>query len=496
MSKRLEFSRREFVGGALSFFAAAGMGKFAFGAGAPQMRMRAGVLSDIHLFAKGGRRGECAGAEMFEKALCYFRDRGVDAVVIAGDIADGGHANELLTVGDIWRRVFPGGKRPDGAKVEKIFVYGNHDVAPGFFNTGKRKIDAFNDAAQYALSHGGNRAAFWREAFDEEYAPSYIKDVRGYKFLCAHFGEFDKPGAVAALLAAHRGELAPGKPFFYVQHYHPAGTCSAPWTWGQDSGKSTAALSEFPDAVALSGHSHTPLTDERTLWRGAFTSVGTASLKYLIPFGGRENSRIFGAPDRDTQQMPFLHCRDGHHGMVMEVFDDRIVFERRDFENDLPAAPDWVVPLPAAEETFAARAAKMPAPAFAPGAKVSVRKIRGKNRGGAATDQVEVSFPCVRGENGGVRAFDYEIRVEGREVDREKIWLSKRVYSQHYYWAPERDDAVVKCVFAASELPQNPRRLSRARGIEYRFAVSPANCFGRQGAPVYSAVQTGEGAAG
>lgn len=64
--------------------------------------------------------------------------------------------------------------------------------------------------------------------------------------------------------------------------------------------------------------------------------------------------------------------------------------------------------------------------------------------------------------------------------------MTKRVYSPHFYWAPEKDDATVTCLFATSELPQPNGKLETARGRKYRFAVSPANCYGKQGAAIRS----------
>lgn len=487
----MDCTRHDFIRDSAAFFVAAGLGGFAFGGDPAQAQLRVGILSDIHIALKDSDRSAYIGIDMFEKALRYFRDRKVDAVLVAGDLADNGIDSELLAIGDAWRRVFPQNRRPDGGMVEKVFVYGNHDIDGWSFMKGAKglfKTDADRD--RLAIGRGGNRGRVWREAFDEDYSPAYVKDVKGYKFVGVQYGEFDKAGVVGEFLEAHRAELAGNRPFFYTQHYHPRGTCSAPWVWGQDSGNSTAALKRFPNAVSFTGHSHTPLTDERTLWRGEFTSVGTASLKYLIPFGGRENSRIFGARDSKHQQMPALTCLDGHHGQVMTVFPDRIVLERRDFENDLPAAPDWVVPLPLAAATFAERSQKAPVPEFEAGAKVSVRQVDGRDRRGGKVRQVVVSFPNVRGLGGGARAFDFEVRVEAREVDREKTWIVKRVYSPHCYWSPERDDETVTCLFALSELPPPNGNLAPERGIEYRFAVSPADSFGRHGAAIYSDLQS------
>ena len=49
-----------------------------------------------------------------------------------------------------------------------------------------------------------------------------------------------------------------------------------------------------------------------------------------------------------------------------------------------------------------------------------------------------------------------------------------------------KDDATVTCLFATSELPQPNGKLETARGRKYRFAVSPANCYGEQGAAIRS----------
>ena len=483
-------TRRDFMRGGAAFFAAAGLGNVAFGKDAGPARLRVGVLSDVHIVdAALGGEASAASLAMLEKALRYFGIRGVDAVLIAGDIADHGLISELKLVGDVWRKVFPDGKRPDGGKVEKVFVYGNHDIDGWRYGPGRKFLKTPEGQKAKAIGFKGNRARVWKEVFDEDFSPMYIKDVKGYKFVGVHFHEFDRKGAVASFLEAHRAELSGGRPFFYTQHYHPKGTCSAPWVWGQDSGESTAALKAFPNALSFTGHSHTPLSDDRTIWRGEFTSVGTASLKYLIPFGGRENSRIFGTKDVGTQQMPHLSCKDGHHGQVMTVYDDRIVLERRDFENDLPAGPDWVVPLPAGASSFDERAEKSAVPQFPADAKVAVEQIDGKNRRGDDVRQVAVTFPNVRGLGGGARAFDFEVSVVGRDVDRDRTWATKRVYSPHYYWAAERDDETVTCLFALSELPAPNGKLERGRGVEYRFAVSPANCFGRQGRPIFSEPQ-------
>ena len=274
-----------------------------------------GILSDMHVTTP-------ETCEHLEKALVYFKAQGVDAVVFAGDMIDDGLESELALVAETWYRVFPEDKGLDGCKVEKLFVYGNHDVQ----NYTKAWADEikipWEKVQRENLALGTRRKDVFERLFREAWQPLWMKTVKGYWFVGSNYQyrndrqrRVERPGepSLGDFLDAHRAELVGEKPFFFVQHMQPKGTCSAPWTWGQDDGTATRVLEPFPNAVALTGHSHTPLNDERTLWRGSFTSVGTAALRFLIPFGGRENSEIDGAEDTGEQLLPRLRPYDGKH---------------------------------------------------------------------------------------------------------------------------------------------------------------------------------------
>ena len=62
--------------------------------------------------------------------------------------------------------------------------------------------------------------------------------------------------------------------------------------WGHDKGIATKTLSNYPNAIAFSGHSHYSLTDERSIWQGAFTSIGQSSL--YIDDDGIEDGKMNG----------------------------------------------------------------------------------------------------------------------------------------------------------------------------------------------------------
>jgi predicted phosphodiesterase len=443
----LNLSRRVFIANAA---AAAASRAFAGNAGsAPNVAF--GVLSDVHLRNPGDE-------DTFLKALAYFRDNGADGVMIAGDIADTGRIDQIERAADCWWRTFPGGKAPDGRHVEQLWVFGNHD---------------FCGRGANAIAHADNRSKVWERLFREKYSPIWAKTVKGYAFVGAHWGSERN---LDAFLQANAGRLGlrGGRPFFYAQHPHPANTVQGPWAWGNDGGKATRALEKFPNSVAFSGHSHYSLTDERSIWQGRFTSIGTSSLRYIFSQYWRDNGE---GHDGVVKQMRMLPEHTGRQGMLVRVYDDRMTVERREFVHGESLGPDWVVPLDGSRPmTFEARRPKKIAPEFAPGAKVEVKRAMGRDRRGRETDQVTVSFPAAM-PSATSRVHDYEVTALAYHQDVDYPVATKRVLSESYFLSPSREAKSGRIVFAVSEL-------KGAR--EVRFAVRPLECFGRKGLEILS----------
>jgi len=464
----MNITRRTFLAGAVAGVGmetarAAGTGPSA-GAEAPKgaPNVTFGVLSDVHL----ERRGD---EDTLLKALAYFRDNGADGVMIAGDIANTGRIEQMERAASCFWRTFPDGKAPDGRHVEQLWVYGNHE----FSNWGwlRGKDEAFLKAN--SIRYGNNRAEVWERIFHEPYRPIWAKTLKGYTFIGAHWGS-EKD--LDAFLQANAGKLnlRNGKPFFYAQHPHPANTVQGPWAWGNDGGVATRALEKFPNAVAFSGHSHYSITDERCIWQGTFTSVGTGSLRYIFSQYWRDNGEDHSGI---AKQMRILPEGTGRQGMLVKVYDDRMVFVRREFVQGESLGPDWVVPLDGSRPmAFEPRSAKVAAPAFAPGAKVEVSRAMGKDRRGRATDQITVRFPAAR-PSATSRVHDYEVTALAYHEDVDYPVATKRVLSESYFLPPTREAKTGHIVFAASEL----------KGAkEVRFAVRPLECFGHKGPEIYS----------
>ena len=461
-----------------------------FGGGNPELVFAA--VSDVHIV--NPKCSPRSGTQVLEAALKWYIGQGIDAVVIAGDLAESGIDDELEMLGAAWRRMFPDNKAPDGRHVEKVFVTGNHDYEAWSYKGGSAK-KAHPDPADLEkhkiVSHYPEA---WQSAFGEKYEPIYMKDVRGYKFIGSHWteGRGKQWGArLKPLLAARGAELKGGKPFFYVQHPHLKGTVFNSTSGVVDDGVTTKALSDYPNAVAFSGHSHWAITDERSIWQGAFTSVNLGCLRRTgfcrtkNAEGGYENWRTPGA--RGGRKSPGALAANGakampqypaanrcHHGSLVKVYSDRIVIERLEFTGMTHVADDWVIPLGAPAERpydHKTRTGRAVAPQFAQGAKLSVERVEAKNRAGKTVAAVKLTFPAANAAKG-TRPFDYRIEISGK--DGRSIFRSVLAQGAELGLGSSAAKGPSECTLALDTLPEGP----------LTFKVSPGECFGRLGSPI------------
>ena len=468
------FNRRDFLKGiaaTAAFSPFGGMKLFAAdGDDGKTPNLRFGVVSDVHITV-------AHNVETWEKTIQWFKEQDVDAVLVAGDIADRGLLSELKDFSDSWYKIFPDDKGLNGKHVEKIFVCGNHDVEG--FRYGKWKQRSKEDQDKiFQKTVIKDLPAAWDLCFHEEFKPIYAKQVKGYTFIGGHFSFYQKQ--LGAFMEGYKSKIDPDMPFFYTQHQQPGNTNYGPWCWGNDNGIATRALSPFPNAIAFTGHSHYPLTDESGIWQGAFTSIGTASLRYCISRYGRENGN-WQMKDQPVLQMAQPNAYEGRHGMLVSVYDDHINIKRREFVFDESLGPDWNLPLPINKEQPYSRERKVQEglknpPQFAEDAagQITVTEAIGPNRSKVEVPQVTVEFPPAAT---GVHTYDYEVRAERAMHDMVRIYSSKRVLPDKFFLGPDRQDKTVKCVFALSELPVN---------ANLRFAITPIDCFGCAGKTIYT----------
>lgn len=468
-------TRLEFLRGSVATAALSGLPASVTGAvklfGKPELVI--GLLSDIHIMLPPTVRS-AETLDRFRHALEYFRDREVDGVLVSGDLANAGLETELAAVARTWFEVFPDGKLPNGQLVANLMHYGDHDAETRFYTSAvKEQFVRAGLPVPRSLSEGENRKVIWENLFHEPWLPVRHVKVKGYDFILSNFmreGAASAPLDLEARLNALK--LDPDKPFFYSQHRWIRGTyLTDEEMWGADNGIAYGVLSKFPNAVALQGHTHYMLTDDRTVWVGPFVSVNNSSLLNQWPARKRENGPDISWQKDDPMRDSQMKCLDGwraHAGMVMSVYRDGIVLERRDFGLDKPLGPDLVFSVdPKVRRCDARRREASVAPEFASGAKVTVRALSGRDRAGRSTEQIVVSFPTVRSGDGRPRAFDYVVRAEkvGGGLVKEK-----RVFAPTAHMPESAEAKTAECVFSKAEVA----------GATV-FSVRPCNCWGKSG---------------
>ena len=521
----MEVSRRRFVGGALALGAIGG-GRRATAlpsagrAGSPlpaasargdtrPPNLRFGVVSDVHI---GGKPD---AVETLEKVLRWFVSEKVDAVLCPGDIAHSGLIQDLEKFADVWHKVFPGGREEGRGNREQ--GRGKREEVALMISTGNHDVDAWGGrwknfteeqmlAQRFNYKHNPEKT--WQRLFGQKWELIWRREVKGYTFIGSQWSSLNPP--LENYFKSHAAELRGDRPFFYCQHAHPKGTCHS-GSSGVDKGESVRALSPFPNAVAITGHSHCAISDERTVWQGAFTSIGAGCMHEGFGSFAYDNVSAFWHPSGRKNLMgsladPKSWGGDAKAGCceLVEVFDDHLVVHRHSVEFARPIGPAWVVPIPAKKEgpfDFAQRTARRmaqgAAPQFAADAKITAKFCPKGHPLESAAHKGEpctyVTFPRAKTVKGS-RVFDYIVEatvadaqervppvaagrglpaLPAREDTRPPI--TRKLIAAGFAYPEEDADLPGECLFSAAELPP---------GKSIRFTVTPRDCFGLAGRPL------------
>ena len=460
-----DLSRRGFIAAALASGAAGGCRSL--GIFGPEPNLTFGVISDLHVTTP-------ESTATFRRALAYFRDRGVDAVVVTGDLSDWGLKSGLKYVADTWYDVFPDDRAPDGRKVEKIFCTGNHDYDGYWYGDMTLDMHVQGYSEEESLVKLGMKKC-WEEAFHEPFEQVRRRTVKGYDFISSEWKD-GKDGFKEgeAWFAANGKTLDPKKPFFVLTHYPFRNTTSCS---GGGDAYSGDLFKKYPNAVTFTGHCHWTLNDERSIWQGEYTAIAVPSMSYTSIPGGYENGSDSrrGNPKASMAKLPARPEFREAQGYLVSVFDDHMEVERRDFTEGVEAAPAWIVPLGAAAESryaFANTKKRTPVPEFPGGAKVDANVCNTEDRDGHWAIMMRLEFPSAHARNG--RVYDYEVRVE---MEDGTVAVVKRFLAPAFYRLERDEPSRQNFLFNAMALPETGK---------YRFRVYPRNCFGVCGKPIES----------
>ncbi len=442
--------------------------------------MTFGVVSDVHI---GGRTGT---DRQWEGALKWLNARGADAVLVPGDFAHTGHIGQMETLAQIWFKVFPGGKGFDGRPVKLMPVTGNHEWENWLWKNKPEELKL-----KHWFAYKNNPHEVWERLFGEKWEPVWRYEVRGVTFFGAQWPTFRRNfPSLETYMARQRPTIDPAKPFFFIQHAHPKGTCHRDYCeTAYDRGESVQALSSFPNAVTFSGHSHCSIADERAVWQGAFTSIGAGCLHEGGTAFSFDNGTARWHPSYKTKLMaPLNDAKDAWGGdpdggcfEFVEVYADHIIVHRRSSVYDAAIAPAWVIPIPAKKDgkfAYATRKATRSAPQFADGAKLEIKVCP---KGCVGECWFRRGEPCVRvvipsaDANPKSRVFSYGIEVSagGRTVVTGKVFAAG-------FSVPESEmNRPTEYLVALKDLPAG----------DIDFTVTPRESFGVSGRPIQGRVK-------
>ena len=466
-------NRRDFIGGAVATLGGLWLPRRGLAAAEPR-RLRVGVVSDVHLRAADIAQ-YARNSERLERAFRWFDGYGVDAVMVPGDIAHSGFIAELENFAAVWNRVFPNDRGGDGRHVERLFVTGNHDLEAWWVKgePAWRRERVFNC--------GDNPRRVWQRLFHEDFQLIWKKTVKGYAFVGAQWPTRDVKPPVEKWFAEHAGELRGTKPFFYIQHNPPKGTCGNGKT-SHDDGTATRALAPFANAVAVTGHTHQTITDDSCVWQGAFTSINAGCLQNGDndrAGAGYDSTYPSYSPKRKLNRMKPLDAGEGGCGVLLDVFDDRIEVRRLCFAGEgepLSLGADWVLPLPAAAggafDPVNQKRASV-APQFAAADRLEVvrcdvapKEIAGPALAGKPCFWLKIPHPQTLKE--GSRVYDFDITVLADGCPK----LHRRILANGFNVPEKLAGRVTNCLFGADELPTSGK---------VEFSVVARNCWGVEG---------------
>ena len=424
-----------------------------------------GVVSDTHLrtTADGKYSKKYWSDKWLVAAFRCFRDNNVDAVLHLGDMAHTGQIAEMEFHAAAWRKVFPKDLAPDGHKVERLFVAGNHDLDGTTYGIGELVKKLYPDPEEFKkhvlrTDIAGN----WQRIWGEPYAEAWHKVVKGYHFFGRHYAGKDFNACEAKTLAlvkevdAKCGLAKDKKPFFHFSHIRAHATFNK-------------AMAPYRNAVGFFGHWHASASNWSVI--RMFGSSPTLHCPSCAPMGSNSLSpstcKWAKAPFVEGTQDDYGRSRQGY---IVRVFDDMVVFERHEFGKGGKIGADWIMPLGKYDPHPFARTELLKVigkPQFRSDAVLKVET--------AAEGAVRLSIPQADG-NQKCRVFAYDVAVTAEK--------------------PTKPAKPLKCVFAtgcnvnATHAPKGGvttvelKKDELPSGATLTFTVTPRSCLGTVGTPL------------
>lgn len=290
--------------------------------------LRVDLISDTQLDYKKNGSHDNYRQNLID-ALTVLKEQNINFLVHAGDIGDMNSRYAYNTYSDALKEVF-GDSIP-----ENVSIMGNHDT---WWNTDwkytKPKARNYSSVLdQSPWTHTVVNGFHFIAA-----SPDLVENTEGYSQEVADWIEAHIKDAVAD---------NPDMPVFVVTHHNPRYTVYGSDEWYDE--KLDNIFSKYPQVVSISGHSHYPIMDERSIYQNNYTAFTTQALAYVNVNGSyyfdafRGGKTALPAKDEDYPMM-----------LIMNVDSNGAEIERWNVKENREEKADkrWALSFPLTKETF------------------------------------------------------------------------------------------------------------------------------------------------
>ena len=469
----MSLDRREFVKGglaALGFLAADGLPIFAAPAGfkpKKEPNLVFGILTDTHYRVEwnGVTLWRGMSLDYVRNAFKLFRARKVGAFLHLGDAAHRAADREIELHRELFEDVF--GK--SGGPV-KLLVPGNHE----WFDCRDMHQKIWgNGYEDHSLMCDFPR--IWGRAWGVKFEEMWHREVNGYHFFGRDWNTDEMKFANFILGEAEACSLKGTKPFFILSHArHHFQFCHA--------------LREYPNAVAFFGHWHASNADWKTIFfdkfGGFFPSIECGACRFdggnTLDVGHesvlKEQWAASDKKPEEKEQNWHSNKVPSRQAMVVNIYDDMVVFERHEVGQGGKLGPDWVLPLKWREKKDAngepfkhpfsrdMLARRIGTPEFAAKAVLDVKE-------NSASQMLCLKIPVADG-NPKSRVFAYDVVVMADGDPKKRFFKSVYFEGCNLGIGHEPDYGVTTVEIPKAELPA---------GKKLTIAVRPISSLGTKG---------------
>ena len=410
-----------------------------------QKELKIGIISDTQLPPEYYTKNDYYDTfvDHLDRTLRILNSQKIDILIVAGDISDQGATYSYNLFLSRFNHIFKN-KKP----ILNI-IMGNHD----YWSKEQESASKSQMKFHYAFKQ----------------SPFSHKVINGYHFIMwSHENRYlDLTAASKIEWVKEQIEIAlkedKNKPIFVITHMNPFDTVYGSIEWGNINIKN--ALINYENVISISGHSHFSLIDERSIWQGNFTAIQTQAIAYIELEKGKENGSV--PKNEFGQNKP---CIKNYMGLIMNVNDEKIEFNRISFEKNEFYGNKWIIELPINKNNFRYTNLEREKKSVAPFWKKEQNKsINVKYMKNAQTNEIKsVLFFEQPFHDNFVHSYEIELIYL-----KDNSFGGKFLYFSDFYLMPEDREKIIKLGIC-----------SYIKSGEYNIKITGIESFGKKSEPI------------